>query len=101
MAARSLLKTPSWNFGDSECRTECSAAGSTDSSNDENASQLCNDVPSAGELAGEPRAPSSTVLKTSALRRPIMLARYGRRRIGPSEGRFVRDAVVSDKEKYS
>ena len=73
MAARSLLNTPSWNFGDSECRTEWSAAGSMASSSDEKASQLYNEDPSAGGFAGELMAPSSRVLKTRALRRPSML----------------------------
>jgi len=74
IAARSLLKTPSWNLGDSECSTECSVAGSTESSNDENASQLCRDLSCAGpSCAGVLRAPSNRLLKTNAFRRPIML----------------------------
>jgi len=73
IAARSLLKTPSWNVGDSECSTECSAAGSTESSSDENASQLCSDRSSTGLCGGELSAPSNRLLKTNAFRRPIML----------------------------
>lgn len=89
MAARSLLKTPSWNLGDNECRTECSAAGSTESSNEEKASQSCSDRSSAGLNDGELNAPSSRLLKTNALRRAIMLVGGTEgKRIGPSEGRM-------------
>lgn len=96
MAARSLLKTPSWNFGDSACRTECRADGSTASSNDENASQLINELSSVDFLSVDPKAPSSRELKTNALRKPIILVRCDDKTIGPVEERSAPDAVVSD-----
>ena len=73
IAARSLLNTPSWNLGDSECKTECRAAGSTVSSRTWKASQLTNDLSSSSVCLGEPKEPKSKLLKTSALQKPTMM----------------------------